>query len=210
MRAKQPTQVGMIASPVAIPGVDTWDIGAVQGEGLVRSYPISCGGMDLVLSIPGCLAPFDASALNGAPRKTLTLRVPKDWDAPLGDMEDALLGMVCAKSELFFQTKSTMDEIAERYKPITKKMGKYPRNLRAKLNADQTWNAVRYWNAERIRIDAPAHHAGMTTNAVVRLRAIWVSADAWGLVCDASDLQVLEAPVAECPFAAAGWEVSIA
>ena len=193
-------QAGMIASPIAIPSVDSWEIGAVQGEGAVRSYPISCGGMELVLSIPGCLAPFDASALNGAPRKTLTLRVPKEWDDPLGDMEGALIGMVCAKSELFFQDSLLKEQVMDRYKPITKKMGKYPRNLRTKLNADQTWNAVRYWNAERTRIDAPAHHAGMTTNAVVRLRAIWVSADAWGLVCDASDLQVLEAPVAECPF----------
>ena len=198
MRAKQPTQVGMIASPVAIPSVDSWDIGAVQGEGAVRSYPISCGGMDLVLSIPGCLAPFDASALSGAPRKTLTLRLSRDWDGPLGIVEAALLKMVHANSEEYFGQRLTEDEILGRYKAITKKMGKYPRNLRVKLS--EGVRATRYWDAERARIDAPSHHASLVINAVVHLRGLWIGVDAFGLVCDATDLQILEAPVVECPF----------
>jgi len=192
-------QAEMLASPISIPSVESWKFGTTHGDGEVKSYPISCGGMDLVLSIPGCSAPFDASEnLKGPGRKTLTLNIPMDWDGPFGGMETTLLNVVCAKSEQFFGEKLTCVQVMDRYKTISKKQAEYPRNLRVKLT--EGIRATRYWDAQRARIDAPAHHAGMTINTVVHMRGLWVSADAWGLVCDATDLQVLDAPVIECPF----------
>ena len=188
----------MLASPISIPSVEAWTFGAITGDGAVKSYPITCGGMDLVLNIQDCVAPFDASSLKDASRKTLTLRLSRDWDGPLGIVEAALLKMVHANSEEYFGQRLTEDEILGRYKAITKKMGKYPRNLRVKLS--EGVRATRYWDAERARIDAPSHHAGMAINTVVHLRGLWIGADAFGLVCDATDLQILEAPVVECPF----------
>ena len=200
-RAKQhytDSIVGRAEMLTSIPGVESWKFGTSSGEGDVKSFPLSCKGLDLVLSIQGCLAPFDASSLNDSTRKTLTLNLPSEWDGPLAGMDAALLDVVGAKSEMFFGEKLTPDQIMGRYKAISRKTAEFPRNLRVKLS--EGVRPTRYWDAQRTRVDAPAHHAGMTISAVVHLRGLWTSANAFGLVCDAQDLMILEAPAVECPF----------
>ena len=182
-----------------VPQVKTWKFGAAQGDGEVKSLPVSCGGMDIVLNVQGCLSPFDASSLNDSARKTLTLRLPQVWDGPFGEMEAALMKEAADHSPALFGEKLSEDQLLERYKPLTKKTNEYPRQLRAKLNTNGFY-AVRFWNSERIRVDAPGDYGGLLFNAVLKIRAMWVSAEAWGLVCDATDLQLLEVAHAECPF----------
>ena len=193
------------ATPVMIPAsyipqVKTWKFGAAaQGDSDVKSYPLTVGGMDIVLNLQGCISPFDASALNGGARKTLTLRLPKVWDEPFHQMEEALAKEVASKSQSLFGEKLNEEQVLERYKRIAKKVGEYPRQLRTKLNTEG-FHAARYWNSERQCTDPPQDHTGLVFNAVVRLRALWVSSEAWGIVCDATDLQLLEAAQVECPF----------
>ena len=182
-----------------IPQVKTWKFGAAQGDGEVKSFPVSCGGMDIVLSIQGCLSPFNASSLNDSARKTLTLRLPQVWDGPFGEMEAALMKEAADHSPALFGEKLSEDQLLERYKPLTKKTGEYPRQLKAKMNTNGFY-AVRFWNSERIRVDAPSDCGGLLFNAVLKIRAMWVSAEAFGLVCDATDLQLLESAQVECPF----------
>ena len=86
----------------------------------------------------------------------------------------------------------------EMYKPVTKKTGEYPRNLRAKVNTTGVHSA-RYWDANKERADPPTDHTGLAMNARVLLRGLWFGPEAWGLVCDATDLQLLKEE-AECPF----------
>ena len=182
-----------------IPQVKTWKFGPAQGESDVKSFPLTCGSMDLVLSLQGCLSPFDPSSLNGGTRKTLTLRLPNIWDSPFHQMEEALIKEAAIKSQSLFGERLTEEQLQERYKPIGKKVGEYPRQLRTKLNTDGFY-ACRYWDSERKRADAPEDHTGHVFNAVIKLRGLWVSSEAWGLVCDATDLQLLEAAQVECPF----------
>ena len=193
--------VVMHASPTSFPAVESWNFGAVKGEE-VKSFPISSNGVDLMLSIQDCVSPFEPSSLNGATRKAVTLRLPSEWDDPLGDMENALIQLVCARSRDFFGVDLAEDQIIERYKPITKKLAKYPRNLKVKVATgfSNHMTATRYWSHDRTRIDAPTNHAGIRVNAVVRLCAIWVGKDAWGVVCDASDIQIMEELKVDCPF----------
>ena len=69
-----------------------------------------------------------------------------------------------------------------------------------KLNTSG-YHAARFWDLDRKRLEAPAEYSGMAFSAMVRFRALWVGADSWGLVCDATDMQVLADPAsAECPF----------
>ena len=182
-----------------IPRVKTWKFGPALGESDVKSYPLTMGGMDLVLNIQGCLSPFDPSSLNGSARKTLTLRLPKIWDDPFGGVESELVKEVATKSQTLFGEKLNEEQLLERYKPIARKVGEYPRQLRAKLNTDGFY-ACRYWDSERKRAEPPEDHTGLAFNAVIKLRALWVSSEAWGLVCDCTDLQLLEAAQVECPF----------
>ena len=58
-----------------IPAVKAWKFGAAQGaEGGVKSFPLTCGGSELMLQMQGCISPFDASDPPGgsSSRKTLT------------------------------------------------------------------------------------------------------------------------------------------
>ena len=182
-----------------IPQVKTWKFGPAQGDGDVKSFPLTCGGMDLTLNLQGCVSPFDSSSLNGGTRKTLTLRLPNIWDSPFHQMEEALIKEAAIKSQSLFGERLTEEQLQERYKPIGKKVGEYPRNLRAKLNTDGFY-ACRYWDSARKRAEPPEDHTGLAFNAVVKLRALWVSSEAWGLVCDCTDLQLLETAQVECPF----------
>ena len=182
-----------------IPHVKSWKFGPALGESDIKSYPLTMGGMDLVLNIQGCLSPFDASSLSGGARKTLTLRLPKIWDEPFGEMEQALIKEAAIKTKTLFGETLTEEQLQERYKPIAKKTGEYPRQIRTKLNTDGFY-ACRYWDSERKRAEPPEDHAGLAFNAVIKLRALWVSSEAWGLVCDCTDLQLLEAAQVECPF----------
>ena len=103
-----------------IPRVNTWKLGPALGESDVKSFPLTAGGLDLVLSLQGCLSPFDPSSLNGGARKTLTLRLSKIWDEPFGEMEAALIKEVALISQTLFDEKLTEEQLQERYKPIGK------------------------------------------------------------------------------------------
>jgi len=185
-----------------IPAVKSWTFGdaCTSGDGSVRTFPLSCGGMDLNCNIQGCISPFEPSSMDGAARKSLVLRLPETWDEPLGLMEEALVKEVAARSKVLFGEDRSEDELRKKYKHITKKTEQYPRNLRCKLNTEGYY-ATRFWNLSREKIDAPLEYAGLMFSAVVRFRAIWIGADAWGLVSDATDLQLLgERECPECPF----------
>ena len=182
-----------------VTAVHTWKFGPAQDANGVKTFVVSSGGMPLTLNLQGCISPFDASSLSGGARKTLTLRLPQPWDNPFGEMEVNLVKEVAAKSPGLFGETLSEEQLLERYKPIAKKAGDYPRQLRTKLNTDG-YHACRYWDAERVRAEPPADHKGCMFNAVVRLRALWISGDAWGIVCDCTDLQLLADDPVDCPF----------
>ena len=86
-----------------IPIVKTWTFGAsAGGEGNVKTFQLSCGGMELHCNIQGCISPFEPSSMDGSARKTLVLRLPAPWDSPLGEMEEALIKEVAARSKALF------------------------------------------------------------------------------------------------------------
>ena len=186
-----------------IPTVKSWTFGTstAGGDGNVKTYPLTCGGMDLHCNIQGCISPFEPSSMDGAARKTLVLRLPAPWDGPLGEMGDALIKEVAEHSKVLFGAQQSEDDLRAKYKYITKKTDQYPRNLRVKLNTEGYY-ATRFWDLERQKTAAPVEYVGLMFSAVVRFRAVWIGAEAWGLVCDATDLQVLgdHQPCAECPF----------
>ena len=184
-----------------LPSVATWTFGDARevSEGL-RSFPISIDGKWLTVQILATLAPFELSSLNeGSSRKTLTIRLPKGWDEPFGTMEAALVKEAAANSQALFGERLSEEQLLERYKPISKKTGEYPRNVRAKVNQGGAY-ATRFWNMDKAAAPAPEAFTGRTFNAVLTLRSLWTSNDAWGLVCDAIDLQAAGGPPAECPF----------
>jgi hypothetical protein len=185
-----------------IADVSTWIFGDVRPvSDDLRSFPISCGGKWPSIQFLETLSPFEPSSLTeGASRKTLTLRVPRDLDEPFGAMEDALLKLVSKKSKELLGKKQSEEQLRESYKPLSKKTGDYPRTVRAKVNQGGQYG-TRYWDADRAVTKPPEAHAGQVFNAILNIRSLWVSADAWGLVCDAAHLQLVGGCPVECPFA---------
>ena len=116
-------------------------------------------------------------------------------------MEDALVKEAAANSQTLFGERLSEEQLLESYKSITQKTGDFPRNVRAKVNLGAGPYATRYWDMGRAAVPAPGLYAGKNYNAVLSIRSLWVSNDAWGLVCDATDLQIVESPPVDCPFA---------
>ncbi len=189
-------------SPAAlIPPVKSWQfMPSSSSDGWVKSVLIAHQQRPIVLSIQNAFSPFEPSAyVEGATRKTLTLRLSKEWDAAFDCLEACLLHEMTTRSQELFGRALSEEQVVEMYKPLTKKSGEYPRNLRAKLNTTGVY-AARYWASDKTRLDAPETLADIRLNVRVALRAIWIGDDAWGVVADCTDLQLAEQSPEECPF----------
>ena len=188
---------------IHIPSVATWTFGeARKVSDCLKTFDIHASGKGVAIQLTGCHSQFDASSLNEGTRKTLTLRLPKEWDTLFGDMEEAVMEKALASSEVLFGgAKIPESQLRDSYKAIAKKSGDFPRNVRCKINLAPGTYSTRYWDSERAMVPAPEDHSGMTFNVVLKIRSLWVTPKAWGLVCDACDLQITESPMAAaCPF----------
>ncbi len=189
----------VIAPAGLIPPVKSWAFQAASIEGGLKSVPVSHQGHPIVLFIQNAFSPFEPSAfLEGSTRKTLTLRLGQEWDAAFDCFESCLLHEVSSRTYEFFGRPLPDEEVRGMYKPLTKKTGEYPRNLRAKLNTSGFYSA-RFWAADKTRLEAPETLACISFNVRVALRALWIGEDAWGVVADCTDLQLVEHPPEECP-----------
>jgi len=180
-----------------LPPVKEWTFEKTSREG--RTWAITHGGRPIELTMEAVYSPFDLSSFNENTRKTLTLRLPKEWDGPFDCMEACLLHEVQEQSGRFFGSAQTPEQVSEAYKAVTKKNADYPRHLKVKVNTTGI-QAVRYWDKEKKRVNPPEDHTGVLFTAKVVLRSLWFAEDAWGLVADASDLMLQEEVTAECPF----------
>ncbi len=188
------------APAARIPPVKNWAFLPSRAESGIKSVPVTYEQGPIILSLEDVLSPFEPSSyVEESTRKTLTLRLSKEWDAAFDCFEACLLHEVASRREEFFGRPLGEEEVREMCKPITKKTGDYPRNLRVKLNTAGLY-AARYWAADKTRLDPPESLAGVTFNVRVSLRAIWIGDDAWGVVADCTDLQLVDQPTEECPF----------
>ena len=194
--SKSPDFMDKLVAPT-IPAVKEWKFDRTSLEG--RVWNITRAGKPIVLTIEGMYSPFEPSSMNESVRKTLTLRLTKEWDAPFDCMEACLIHEVQERSHEFLGSWQSPEHIAESYKAITKKNGEYPRHLRVKVQTSGT-SAVRYWDKDKKRVSTPEDHTGMYFNAQVVLRSLWFADDAWGLVAEAPDLMIQDEVAVACPF----------
>ena len=180
-----------------IPPVKEWNFAKTSQEG--RTWAITHEGRPIELTLQVLYSPFDLSNFNDNSRKTLTLRLPKEWDDPFDCMEACLQHEVEEQSARFFASPQTPGQVSDAYRPVTKKNAEYPRHLRIKVNT-AGFQSTRYWDKDKKRMNPPQDHTGLMFNAKVWLRSLWFAEDVWGLVADASDLMILEEVTSECPF----------
>ena len=188
-----------------IPPVSSWDIHShsTDSHGL-RTVPVSYEQRPIALTIQDAYSPFEPSAfIEGSPRKTLALNLTAEWDDALECFEACLLHEVAAKSLQIFGRTLGQAEVQQMYKPLSRKVGEYPRNLRVKLNTAGFYAAT-FWAPDKTRLihrlETPESLAGRTLNVRVALRAIWIGDDAWGVVADCTDVQLTPMAPEVCPF----------
>ncbi len=188
-----------------IPPVSSWAFHSpsILSSGL-KTVPVSYEQRPISLTIQDAYSPFEPSAfVEGSSRKTLTLNLTPEWDDALECFEACLLHEVAAKSLQIFGRTLGQAEVEEMYKPMCRKVGEYPRNLRAKLNTTGFFAAT-FWAADKTRLvhrpEAPESLAGRTLNVRVALQAIWIADDAWGVAADCTDVQLTPMAPEVCPF----------
>ena len=181
------------------PQPKTWTIGAAieASDGNIKTFPLSNGGVDITVAMQGCLAPFDACSFSEGPRKNLLLRLPAVWEASWERIDTDIVELAQTHATTLFGQALSEQELLGRYKPVTAKNGKYARQLKAKL-VTEGFHAARFWDPLKRRTDPTTSTANCVYNIVVKVRAIWVSTENFGLVVDTTDLQSTD--VAECPF----------
>ena len=168
--------------------------------GAVRTWGISHKGQPFSVTLPGVLSPFDPSSpMEDATRLTLTLRLPSGWDSVFDSFEACMFHEMVQRSAEFFGRAMSEEELKDWYKPITRKVEEYPRNLRVKVNTQGSYR-TRYWTSDKQPAQPPETHAGLSFNARVVFRGVWIGEDAFGIVCDCSDLQLVDGAAVACPF----------
>ena len=171
----------MMSEDSLIPSVSQWKIISCQESEGIRSFPILHNNSDVVLNIGGALAPFDISTNpergNG---RSLLLKLPAIWETSFEQLDALLVKLVSNDSQRFFGSKLSEDDVQARYKSITKKNGTYPRNLKVKLRSG--YHACRFWDSDRQAMEQPSDFSQNTYNVIVKLRALWFTGEAWGVV----------------------------
>ena len=175
--------------------VNTWKLGeSLEAEnGLKFASLTTAEGGPIVLSLEGCVAPFDPSSWQEeTPMKNFDLRLDAATESKLSCMQ------ACA-AERFSQPKYKTDA----FKPFLHKKEAYPTNLRAKLQTIGA-TAVRYWTTDKGLTTGPERHQGGTFDAKVLIKGVWYAADSygcWGLSVHVTDLMLVTEPaLPECPF----------
>ena len=168
--------------------------------GPVCTWGISYKGQHCSVTLPSVLSPFDPSSpMEDATRLTLTLRLPSGWDSVFDCFEACLFHEMMEKSAQFFGRTMSEEELQEWYKPISRKVEDYPRHLRVKVNTQGQYR-TRYWSSDKQPIQPPEIHAGLSFNARIVFRGVWIGEDTFGLVCDCTDLRVVDDAATACPF----------
>ena len=189
-------------APMLPPVKELCFLSAPPSSNGIKNMPLSYQHQTLAVTINRVYSPFEPSSfVEGGTRLTLTVGLPKEWDASFDCFEACLIHEVAERSDEFFGRPVAEEEVQAMYKPISKKTGDFPRTLRTKLNMAGTYR-VRYWSTNKEAMDAPSpqSHAGMTYNARVALRGLWFGEHAWGVVAECTDLQLTEEAVSVCPF----------
>jgi hypothetical protein len=204
----KPTVMARSRSPsavrerVSIVPVNEWTFKKTRPMGkLPASVEIRHDGKVIEAVLKNVVSPFEPSSfIEPCNRKTLTLRLPEEWDDALACLEACLIHEVIQRASVLFEDTFTSEQITEMYCPITKKDGDFPRDFRAKINTNGT-SGVRYWDVNKTRMTAPPEsHANACWSARVIFHALWISKDKWGLVADVTDLIQLGVEVVDCPF----------
>ena len=187
-RSRSPTT---LRNPKMGNPVSKWKLGEiVEAEGGLQFTGLTVQGGPIVLTLVGCVAPFEPSSWQeDSLVKNLDLRLDKLTEETLECMQACI-------AEQYRLPKYKTDA----FKSFLHKKEDYPANLRTKLQTTGL-TKTRFWDSNKKLTEPPESYSGGTFEAKVLLKGIWYAESAWGISIHATDLLLTkEAPIPECPF----------
>ena len=130
-------------------------------------------------------------------RVNLVLRAG-DLESDLRALDAWAIRAATGVSQELFGKAMTAEQVAERYTPILRVSDKYAATFRLKINLAGR-GAARLWDDDGNRREAPEAWTECAARPLIVVRGLWLMGRDFGLLAEASDVQLLEQPLA-CPF----------
>ena len=166
-----------------------------------RSIPLTSDGK-AVLWTPPTLSEvaFEPTSFSGeeVSRVSLVLRATDAIVETLTALDAYVIGLLALHSIRVFGKPMTEDEVRGRWSPSLKTNPKYPTTWKMKINL-QGRGEVKLWNKDKTRREPPVSWLECRAQPKVTVRGLWMMSKELGLLMEASDILLDEAPQ-ECPF----------
>ena len=188
--------------------IDTtdWFIGSphVTAKGAKTCYvnPTEAGGTLILTSPEPCRAAFPPSCFDKDPlvtRLNLDLRISPEFEEQLRSIDEWMIAYLTEHSERIFKRVMTRAQVAEVYHPLLKTSERYPTLLRTKMNTAGK-GAVNYWGPDGATCREPEVWRDAELTPRLWLSHLWIMGTGCGLVCNVTDLMVVEEPPRSSPF----------
>ena len=168
-----------------------------------KSALLTCkSGPVVFIGKKACEAPFGATNFDRdvtAVRQNLELRLSSEQEDYFSEFDAWAVENLSSHSERLFKKQLTVAQIKESYHSPVKKKEKYDPLLRTKLNMSGAW-ATRFWDTEGKPLAPLACLKGVRLIPRLQISHLWIMESSCGFAINATDLQIEEVPVVECPF----------
>ena len=168
-----------------------------------KSALLTCKtGPVVFIGTKACEAPFGATNFDRdvtAVRQNLELRLSPEQEKYFSDFDAWAVEYLSSHSERLFKKQLTVAQIKETYHSCVKQKEKYDPLLRTKLNMSGGW-ATRFWDTAGKALAPLASLKGVRLIPRLQISHLWVMGTSCGFAINATDLQIEEVPVVECPF----------
>jgi len=196
--APKTVRSAVTAPKITIPPVKSWTFGEVEQVDNKRFIPISVDGHPLILKLDQVHSPFGLSDYDQGSRRSLVLQLNSDWNVPLDCLTECLIFEAVERCQQFFGVSVDENHVRSMYKNIVRQKEKYPSSMVAKIIMNGYYK-TRFWNNSKAHIDSPSDFQGLSFNALVHIKGLYITPDSWGLIANITDCQVLS-DIVQCPF----------
>ena len=179
-------------------------IGDVVTSGKTKTAPVTgSGGQAVAANMDAMQVCFEPSAFQDdqATRVNLVLRPDEATVSSLDAVDEWIVAAVTKDSLRLLGKSKTQEQVQELYLPIVKRSGKYPPQIRAKMNSSKP-RCVNVWNSEGVQQELPFSWTGLVVKPRLQFRSLYFATGQFGVVLECSDLMLLEQTTvaATCPF----------
>jgi len=169
-----------------------------------KTAALTCGGERFHYTTDLTRAPFGPGSFERDPaatRQNLELRATSNMEEFFSSLDAWAIEYLTAHSQRLFKKPLTLAQVREMYHPTLRRAEGYTPLLRTKISMPPSRGAIKCWTAEGQPREAPKDWREAEVKARVHVSHVWFMGAACGIVCNCTDLLVIESTGA-FPFGA--------